>query len=339
MRMLSMDNLVELMNGAISKQAISKYERGLMNPRPHQITMLAKALQVPEEYFSSNVWNISNVNYRCKGESSNSWLETFTCTVNNKMNRYKELETILNIYPQFENPLGRFKIKSAEQIEEITTRLRNKWQTGIQPIMSISSLLEQHGIMIIDVNVEKKEILGLSANIDNQRPIIAVNTYCHKKVVRKRFTIAHELAHILLADKVDSSISGKEYERLCEQFAGSFLCPATIMYEHLGHRRTTLCLEELIHLKETYCISIAALVHRCKDIGIISASYYSHIFEEHISKNKLEDGWGEYPIQEKENRFHTLLCRAAAQGLLTEQEIQEYSPILPSVSENTFRVL
>jgi Zn-dependent peptidase ImmA (M78 family) len=337
--MLSMDNLVALMNGAISKQAISKYERGLMNPRPHQVSMLAQALQVPEEYFSTTVWSINKVKFRCKGDASNNWLDTFTCTVNNKMNRYKELETILNIYPEFVNPLTRLNLKSIDQIEEITTQLRNKWQIGIHPIMSITNLLEQYGIMIVHVNVEKKEILGLSACIENQRPIIAVNNFCHSTVVRKRFTIAHELAHILLSDKAHKTISEKEFERLCERFAGSLLCPASVMFEYLGRQRSTLCMEELIYLKETYGISIAALVHRCKDLGIISQEYYSYIFENHIKKNKLEDGWGNYPVQESENRFYSLICRASAEGLLTEKETEEFSGILPQHSVKTYSVL
>lgn len=339
MRLLSMDELVALMGGTISKQSISKYERGLMNPRPHQISILANALNVPIDYFQSEAITLHNVNFRCKGETSETWRESFICTVNDQINRYKELETILNIYPQFVNPLPKNKIKTLDNVEELTTYLRNKWQIGQHPIMSISILLESYGIMVVDVSVEKKEILGMSAHIDNERPIIAVNKYCHRTSVRKRFTIAHELAHILLSNKVDKHITEKEFERFCERFAGSFLCPAKIMYEQLGERRTTLCLDELVHLKEVYGISIAALVHRCKDLGIISDKYYNYLFDEYINKNKMEKDWGEYPLEEKSSRFYTLICRAAAQEMLTKEELEEYSEILTAVGNKPLRVL
>lgn len=48
---LSMDKLVERTNGAITKQSISRYEKGIMHPKRDALQAIAKALNISEEYF------------------------------------------------------------------------------------------------------------------------------------------------------------------------------------------------------------------------------------------------------------------------------------------------
>ena len=48
---LSMDKLVERTSGAITKQSISRYEKGIMRPKRDALQAIAKALNISEEYF------------------------------------------------------------------------------------------------------------------------------------------------------------------------------------------------------------------------------------------------------------------------------------------------
>ena len=45
---LSMDKLVERTNGAITKQSISRYEKGIMRPKRDALQAIAKALNISE---------------------------------------------------------------------------------------------------------------------------------------------------------------------------------------------------------------------------------------------------------------------------------------------------
>jgi transcriptional regulator with XRE-family HTH domain len=49
---LSMDKLVERTNGAITKQSISRYEKGIMRPKRDALQAIAKALNISEAYFN-----------------------------------------------------------------------------------------------------------------------------------------------------------------------------------------------------------------------------------------------------------------------------------------------
>lgn len=48
---LSMDKLVERTGGAITKQSISRYEKGIMRPKRPALLALANALRISEKYF------------------------------------------------------------------------------------------------------------------------------------------------------------------------------------------------------------------------------------------------------------------------------------------------
>ena len=48
---LSMDNLCEKMNHIVSKQSISKYEKGIMMPDSTILIALSKALNVSVDFF------------------------------------------------------------------------------------------------------------------------------------------------------------------------------------------------------------------------------------------------------------------------------------------------
>ena len=322
MRGLSMDELVQLMGGAISKQSISKYERGLMVPRPQHMSLLIRALRITDEYFKRRVAELSNVNYRCKGFISASYTEEVECYVNEIVSRYLDIEGVLNIYPEFRNPLGRVKARTYADVEKAAMLLRDKWCLGMHPIPSVTNLLETFGVMIVEHDIDKTEVLGLSANVNKKRPVIVVSTRSNNTAERKRFTMLHELAHILLFQKKPSGVLEASEERLCERFAGTVLCPPSVLIKELGERRKTYALDELVSIRERYGISVAAIVHCCKDVGIISEQYYNHLYDNYINRNKMEEGWGKYPILERTDRFKLLVQRAVAEGILIDDDIE-----------------
>ena len=59
MRKLSMDKLIELADFVVTKQSLSRYERGVMRPHANVLSALAKALDISEEYFLGTNLNIN----------------------------------------------------------------------------------------------------------------------------------------------------------------------------------------------------------------------------------------------------------------------------------------
>lgn len=71
---------------------------------------------------------------------------------------------------------------------------------------------------------------------------------------RQRFTLAHELGHLLLAERL---ADGPLDEKACDRFAGAFLAPCGAVRQLLGPERHRLEWAELHMLKHEFGLSMA----------------------------------------------------------------------------------
>lgn len=315
MRGLSMDELSVRMGNIISKQSISKYERGKIMPNSTTLLAISKALQLPIDYFFRENIPISPLNFRIDKHIPAHSSSQLAALAQDKIERYLIIEDLLSINYKFKNPLYRCKVETLEDVEKAGEMLRQKWSLGSYPIFSVYEMLESVGIKLLEFETGECHILGFSTLVNHNIPLIVVNLSANATIERKRFTALHELGHILL--NFSKQLSEEECECFCHRFAAAVLCPASIFYNELGHRRNAFTLDELISLKIRYGISVSAIVHRAKDLGVITNSYYNQIFNQRIHQNLLEEGWGTYPFPEHTDRFDRLLHRAAAEHIIS----------------------
>ena len=295
---LSMDKLVERTNGAITKQSISRYEKGIMRPKRDALQAIAKALNISEEYFEGTNLKIDMPMLRTtsNGKLSEDELQALEAKLSFWAEQYLTKEKEAGFPTWFKNPVKGTKVSTLEDAIHAADLLREKWHCGDGPIASILRLLERKGIMILAANLPEY-VFGMSTWADKKHPLIVLDMRPEKTTIeRLRFTAAHELAHLLLAFPVNAEL---DVEKRCNKFAGFFLFTKQALIEEMGsEKRDVLTLEEMIDLREVYGISIAAQVHAAWDIRMISREHYDWWFDEKIKKNRLEVGWGEYIFPE-----------------------------------------
>ena len=238
-----------------------------------------------------------------------------------RIGRYLKIEELLAISSAVYNPLHSITISCESDIENAAEKLRSKWDLGSIPIFSVFEMLESVGVKLIEFDAGVSHVIGFSTLVNQKIPLIVINLSANGTTERKRFTALHELGHLFL--NFSSDIDKSTKERLCNLFAGAVLCPASVLRRELGLVRSTLTLNELVSLKNRYGISVSATVHRAKDLGIISETYYNEIYDNHIHQNIMEIGWGGYPILESTDRFERLVQRAIAEQLISPKEISE----------------
>jgi Zn-dependent peptidase ImmA (M78 family) len=117
--------------------------------------------------------------------------------------------------------------------------------------------------------------------------IIGVNARHHK--TRQRFTMAHELAHVLLGhdtgevhvDKgivlfrdADSTGTNAEIEIEANRYAAELLVPRAMLKEDLSRLDAfdAITDDDLEHLANRYAISLVALLNRLGDIGFATTA-------------------------------------------------------------------
>lgn len=300
-----MDMLVSCIDGIVSKMAISKYERGLMLPSDDVLSQIANACGVTVDFFNRDHVDIGKISYRFFEDHPTEVASLLTAQIQELLDEYVEAENLAKTCVSFQNPLVDVTIDEFGDVELVAAELRNKWQLGMQPIVSVYETLLLHGVRVVEFYYEDSDVNGLSTFVNGNIPFVLINTFSNKTVERKRFTALHELGHLLLNKSVDNSNPDYDnmIERIVNHFAGAMLLPSDVAFNRIGRKRESITLPELISIKNLYGISISSLNYRLYALEIITYDYRNYIFNEIIHPNCMEKGWGGFPIPEVADRL------------------------------------
>lgn len=322
----SLRSLADEIEGEVSHTMLQKFEAGEVCPDSKLLARLGQALHVrPDFFFKTDTLKLATVEYRSQltklGTKGRQRLEEQAYDF---FERYLEIENILAL------PMAEFKQVNlsavdkdelGDAIEEEADKLRKKWQLGMNPIPNVHSMLENRGVKV-RILPHEEGFDGFSAFADggDQRvPVIALSEHWlrgdEQDLPRFRFTALHELAHLYLI--LPDNLSHKEKENYCHRFAGAFLIPRKAFEQAFGVNRVKIALAELCAIKAEWGISIAAIMARANNLGLVTAGRYKT-----YCIVAAKNGWrtkdpGKWIGEEESRRFKPLVLRALAQELIT----------------------
>ena len=318
---LSLRALSSRINGIVSAQAIGKYERGEMMPSSNVAIALAEALGVSLSYLlsPSNV-SLKSVEFRKLSSTNARERAAVEGEVLDHVDRYLQVEELLGISDGMrdEPDDAPYSIEAVEDAEPAAMSIRTAWNLGGSPIPDMTELLEERGIKILKLSLPES-VDGLTCRVrrvgGDDVPVVVCSTA--KSLERQRFTIAHELGHMVL--DIPSTVPE---EKACHRFAGAFLAPRDELIREVGRRRHNFGFAELIDIKHMFGISAAALVIRMRDLGIITEATLRGIFR------GIGRSWRKKepcPLERTESprRFLRLCLRALAENEISESKAAE----------------
>lgn len=155
-----------------------------------------------------------------------------------------------------------------------------------QPPIKVEEIARSHGVEIVRHRFEGPES-GFALR-DGSRLIIGLNTQTSRR--RQRFTVAHELGHLLLHEgkiivdqavvrvdlRNDVSSMGTDIEEIeANTFAAALLMPEKIVFDHvvkLVRANGQITRETLIaELARIFDVSAEAMGYRLINLGILTA--------------------------------------------------------------------
>jgi Zn-dependent peptidase ImmA (M78 family)/transcriptional regulator with XRE-family HTH domain len=322
---LSLREVEAAIDNLVTAQAIGKYERNEDMPSSKVLSALAAALRVSEDYLlASDDMVLDGVEFRKKSIASKREEAFVEGRALHLLERYLTIEDALGLASVvWDRPReAPYPITAVGDAENAARAVRTHWGLGIDPIPNLSELLEERGIKVLSVNLS--DIDGLTAKVrrKNAEPIPVIVIKEDEWAERKRFTLAHELGHMVMDAR-----HGVDAEKAANRFAGAFLMPAEALWSEIGKHRTTISLGELLRLKELFGASFQAIVYRCHDLGIVSDAVYRRLFQSFNEYGWRKPPYKELgalpPAKEQPQRMLRLCFRALSEGMISESKAAE----------------
>ena len=319
-RGMSLGDLEATVDGLVSSQTLSKYERGKLQPTATTLNQIASALGVKSaQLWSEPPCHVKWIAFRKHARLGKREQERIQSFVAEEFEKRVQLQEQICEGNTVELPVLSATVRNLDDAEEAALGLRSTLNLGIDPIANLIDVLEDHYIHIIEVDASEAfdGISAVARDTDDNLLAAAIATRSGVPGDRQRLNITHELGHLILDLRKDI-----DPEKAAFRFGAAFLAPAEQLRRDVGEKRNRIQKDELSYLKKRYGMSIQAMLFRLKDLRIITETYYRQWC---IQINKF--GWKKCePIEilpEKPERFHQQVLRALSEELITETEADQ----------------
>jgi len=314
----------------LSHSAIHKYESDRDVPGSEIMIRLCRALGVKLGWLMrESSFSLSQPAFRCKAVFGQKKRDAVVEKAREYLERYLAAEEFAapDTAPFVRPVTIHDRDCRAEDAEDAADKLRRAWGLGLDPVNSLLEFVESKGIKVVALDIDDEGFLGCSLFINDSLPVIIVSRKWPGD--RQRFTVAHELGHLILGD----SRRGREAERFADSFAGAFLLPSEAVRSELGEKRSSFSVKELHELKMRYGASMQTWIRRARDLDIISEPRFKSIMAVFSSRGWRKTEWGSRVEPERPQRLERLVYKAFAEGIISESRAAE----LLMVSINDFR--
>lgn len=249
---------------------ISRFEAGISTPNEEQLSMMAEALHYPADFFVQEDrifgFNASVFYHRKRADMPAKTLRKVHAVLNLMRMRIDKLMLAATISPQME--LMRMPIEEFGRPEEIARKYRAFLHLPMGPISNLTVALEDVGVIIVQYKFNSVRTDAVSEWIPGHQPIILMNVDDSVGGDRYRWTMAHELGHLIM-----HQYPAEHMEEEANRFAAEFLMPEA----EIRHQLRNVRLRNLALLKEIWKVSMGALLERASRLGTISSTQYRYM--------------------------------------------------------------
>lgn len=238
----------------VSQGTISKIENGQLVPPPETIEALALGLEFPKTLLArdSRASTVPVTFFRKKASLSQGDAKRILATITLQRAQMETLLRSVDGLPSANVPTA--LPSGSRSAADLAAELRRGWRMPRGPIEDLTALFEANGIVVVPTDFGADGIEGLSIREPGLPPLMFVNALA--PMDRVRFTMAHELGHLVMHHA--QAIAPDDCESEADLFASEFLMPAQDIRYQLGE----IDIEKLARLKTEWRVSMQSLLMR-----------------------------------------------------------------------------
>ena len=302
----------------LSQTAISKYEQNILKPDGEKLIKFAKVLdcKVLDLLKEQTKKRTLNLNFRKRNSLRGNKLELLKQIINNKVNNYLDVLELNAINTQ---NIKKYKVTTLHDAEQAAINFRLENQINeVFPLSNLCDIIENLGISVIIINNNQNTFEGFDglSEVVNGFPFICISSDIN--YYRQRFTLAHELGHLLL--DIDSSI---DEEKACNEFASALLLPKKALLLECGAKRNGLTDREYKIIRSEYNVSIKTIIYCLEKHKIITSNNAKLAYINFNKKYKDEEYNNIEKQKEFPRKYEQLVLRLYSQNIITQSRYNE----------------
>ena len=272
----------------VTQALISKLENGLTSePTPDTVASIASALGYPTSLLrvEDRPYGLPPFHYRKRARLGVRVLNKIEADINIRRMHLSRMLRSFEVEPEREFPIIDLA-KNQWTPRQAAEHLRGYWFVPRGPITNLTEIVERGGAVVMQIDFYTVLLDAISMRLPGVPPLVFMNARMPGD--RYRFSLAHELAHLILHNHPDTD---ENMETQADEFAAEFLMPRKeirpqISYPSLG---------KLARVKVHWKVSIKSLIVQAHRLKLITPNQYAG-----LNVNYSKAGYGRngepYPI-------------------------------------------
>ncbi len=171
--------------------------------------------------------------------------------------------------PAFSIP--QYDLDEGISIKDVAKRTRLKLGVPDGSIDDLAHFVEKSGVLIIEIDTDFEKFDAMTGKTQNGVVVVFLNGRMPKD--RQRFTLAHELGHIIMHIPFIDIDPRRDVEKEANRFASEFLMP----FSEFRSDALYLNYYKLDTLKSYWKVSKQAIIYKAKQDGIIDENKYKSL--------------------------------------------------------------
>lgn len=266
LRGLTQTELASKIKG-LSQSNLSKFEKGLGTLSDDILKKVMDVLGFPFSFLDLEIQNnIESKHFRKKASIKAAQRDLIDTTI--------KIISYVYDWMSEEIEFPEFKFKQIDLMDGFTpsnvaNQVRRQFRLGNAPLKDIFRFLEANGVSIYEWKCDFDDFDAVSLCTDKGNHIVVLNESLSND--RKRFSLAHELGHIIMHQSFDFILSPiRDLEKEAHEFASELLMPTEAIRTSLYNIK----LRDVALLKDYWLTSMAAIIQKAKSTGSISEEKY-----------------------------------------------------------------
>lgn len=263
----------------VDQSYVSHIESGVREPAAELVERLAFATQFPASFFrrdSGPEFPLGSLLFRRRDSLHSTDRDCFR-----QVGRlaYEIFDSMAAQFKALEIRVPRLSGARPEEAARLT-----RTALGLSPDSPITHLinrLERNGVfvLLLPITIQRADGFSVWADAEPRRPVIVLTGGWPGD--RQRFSVAHELAHLVLHRAPNGQVS--EIDDQADRFASEFLLPSDALRSEL---RSPVTLTSLAEQKSKWGLPMQMIARSAEKIGIVTAGQ-----RKYLEKQMAFKGW------------------------------------------------